>query len=54
MMANKTLNTRQKQVFRAPTKLPVAARGQTTEQRGNVKRGGPPPKPVVPSAQRES
>jgi len=47
-MANKTLNTRQKQVFRAPTPKPVENRGQLALERDKkMQRGGAPAaKPV--------
>jgi len=46
-MANKTLNTRQKQVFRAPQQPPLARCGQLPEQRDKKSRrgGAPAPKP---------
>jgi len=50
IMANKTLNTRQKQVFRAPAQTPPAKRGQPPMQRDKkAQRGGAPaPKPATP------
>jgi hypothetical protein len=45
-MANKTLNTRQKQVFRAPQQPPLGNRGQQPMQDGKKARhGAPAPKP---------
>ena len=47
-MANKTLNTRQKPVFRAPQQTPPAGRGQRQEPRDKkIGPGAPAPKPVT-------
>jgi hypothetical protein len=47
-MANKTLNTRQKQVFRALAQKPLAAPGPAREKR--ARHGAPAPKPATPKA----
>jgi len=45
-MANKTLNTRQKQIFRAPQNSPMASRGQPLPQSGKkLRHVAPVPKP---------
>jgi hypothetical protein len=44
-MANKTLNTRQKQVFRAPVQAPLAKRGQPPRDKKAQRAGAPAPKP---------
>jgi len=44
-MANKTLNTRQKQVFRAPQQTPPAGRGKQHAPRDKKSRGGGAPAP---------
>jgi hypothetical protein len=44
IMANKTLNTRQKQVFRAPAQVPLAKRGQQRDPK-TQRPGAPAPKP---------
>lgn len=48
-MANKTLNTRQKQVFRAPQQTLPLGRGVQQAERGKKVRQRPPdPKPGQP------
>jgi hypothetical protein len=41
-MANKTLNTRQKQVFRAPQQTPVGRGNQQLARETKSRRGGAP------------